>query len=141
MEEQKEGEDQVTDRESHEIRKRRKQEQWVGMLAVRKDKILVNLEENPNYVFRKTPEGTHKHVFNDRDLISSLPNKPVNYWIKVGNKCVEDQLLANIRGRIVELVPKTVGGSQAFFNRASEQPLKLTQTWLQRTRHSLQSRA
>ena len=47
-------------------------------------------DDHINYIYRKTPEGTSKVFFQEHEYISSLTNKPSNYWIKVNNRCIED---------------------------------------------------
>ena len=83
----------------------------MGILSTRKNTIQMNRELECNYVLVKTTDGTRKHFFNPQDKISSLPHKPPKYFIRVNNKCIEDQMLVNIRGEVVELVPCSIGGS------------------------------
>ena len=45
-------------------------------------------------------------------MISSLPNKPPNYMIKMKNKVIEDQPLDNVQGNIIELTPTCKAGSE-----------------------------
>ena len=76
------------DHEQPESTKRIRQELYVGMLYVRKNKILQNEVHMNNYIYRKMPEGTKKYYFDIDDWVTSLPNKPPNYFIRVDNICV-----------------------------------------------------
>ena len=62
----------------------------MGMLSVRKDKILVDERKAKAYIYVKSETGTTKYFFNIDDWISSLPNKPSSYFIKINNRCVDD---------------------------------------------------
>ena len=62
----------------------------MGLLSVRKSNIIMNEMKLSNYVFLKTPEWTSKYFFDTDDLISSIPNKPTKYFIKVNKKCIAD---------------------------------------------------
>ena len=80
------------------------------------------MEQKRDFVYVKSEKGTRKYQFREYEIISYIPNKPPNYFIKVNNKVIEDQLLINIRGETVEFVPTTKGGAHAFFSRGAEQP-------------------
>ena len=103
-----------------QLTKKMRQEEWVGILGVKKNKILEKTGASKKYIYRKTQEGTKIYYYKENEMISSLSNKPNEYWIKVDHKRVEDQLLSNVQGKVVELVPKQKGGSQNFFNQAAE---------------------
>ena len=46
--------------------------------------------ESENYVYLKGPYSTYKYFFKPGDWVTSLPNKPPNYFAKVNNKCVQN---------------------------------------------------
>ena len=71
----------------------------------------MNTEEK-NFIYLRTEQGTKKVLYNKGDMISSLPNKPPNYMIKMKNKVIEDQPLDNVQGNIIELTPTCKAGSE-----------------------------
>ena len=62
----------------------------MGMLSVRREKILIDEQKAKAYIYVKRGAVTTKYFFDQEDWISSLPNKPTSYFIRINNRCVDD---------------------------------------------------
>ena len=81
------------------------------MLTVKKEKALLDQERVRAYVYVRRETGTQKHFYNHHDLMSSIPNLPPYYFMKINNRLVEDQPLRQVQGETIEITPTTRGGS------------------------------
>ena len=106
------------------------------MLSIPKTKILMDDSQEKNFIFLVKETGTEKYFFNKEDKIDSIPNKPPNYFIKMKNRCIDNQLLSNVKGEVIELVPTCNGSSANFFNKTMEQPGTWRPQLLRKTRHT-----
>ena len=66
-EEKKEGSIGQEEQPARSQSKKIKEEEWVGMLSVRNDKILINEEKAQDFVYIKRKANKVKYFFNEED--------------------------------------------------------------------------